>query len=440
VLWGIQLFIFACIGILIFGDMAEYGSFIKVLILFFESALGQWDFTIYNNSKYPPLFGQAFHMIVIMLNMIMFVNLMIAVLSETYQRLSIQKLGLYYDGVIEVIPAYKYKKFYGSLIAACPPFNLLVLPFLPFFAFAKNKRTIRRLNNTLVKIIFFPFALIYATFFGIGNLLMVPVAYIVTVYNKFKIIFDRDMVEQRKQLGIRFVSFFFIGLPVLMISQFVDIYFFIIHLYVFNSADIQNEIVPTISPEAFNTLEAVVKREIHRLKDTNFKHLLHMPTRDFIKILREELEIATCIQSLIFGKFLSLKDHEEAEIAHIQKQKYQEIYDQNLSTSRSSFNLEFDTPLHRIKVFNQIKKILLRMTRQNGMISLTLLDGLLFDLRNKMTVEIARFKGYMDGGTTQSSLGDFQFADKGKIVGATAQIMQNYFVHDVKLPPAVLKL
>lgn len=87
-LWGIQLFIFACIGILIFGDMAEYGSFIKVLILFFESALGQWDFAIYDNSKYPPLFGQAFHMIVIMLNMIMFVNLMIAILSETYQRLS----------------------------------------------------------------------------------------------------------------------------------------------------------------------------------------------------------------------------------------------------------------------------------------------------------------------------------------------------------------
>ena len=42
------------------------------------------------------------------LNMIIFVNLVIAVLSETYLRLASQKLGLFYDGVIEVIHAYKY--------------------------------------------------------------------------------------------------------------------------------------------------------------------------------------------------------------------------------------------------------------------------------------------------------------------------------------------
>jgi len=78
-------------------------------------------------------FGEIFHIIVIILNMVLLINLVIAILSETYTRLSEQKLGLYYDGVIEVIPAYKYRKFYGALIAACPPFNLLILPFLPIF-------------------------------------------------------------------------------------------------------------------------------------------------------------------------------------------------------------------------------------------------------------------------------------------------------------------
>ena len=125
--------------------------------------------------------------------MVLLVNLIIAILSETYQRLSIQKLGLYYDGVIEVIPAYKYKKFYGALIAACPPFNLLVLPFLPFFAFTNKKTKVRRLNNALVKVIFFPFALIYASLFSLINILMWPLAYVVTIYRKAKLIFVEEL-------------------------------------------------------------------------------------------------------------------------------------------------------------------------------------------------------------------------------------------------------
>jgi hypothetical protein len=125
--------------------------------------------------------------------MVLLVNLIIAILSETYQRLSIQKLGLYYDGVIEVIPAYKYKKFYGALIAACPPFNLLVLPFLPFFALTNKKTKVRRLNNALVKVIFFPFALIYATLFSLINILMWPLAYVVTIYRKAKLIFVEEL-------------------------------------------------------------------------------------------------------------------------------------------------------------------------------------------------------------------------------------------------------
>jgi len=125
--------------------------------------------------------------------MVLLVNLIIAILSETYQRLSIQKLGLYYDGVIEVIPAYKYKKFYGALIAACPPFNLLVLPFLPFFALTNKKTKVRRLNNALVKVIFFPFALIYASLFSLINILMWPLAYVVTIYRKAKLIFVEEL-------------------------------------------------------------------------------------------------------------------------------------------------------------------------------------------------------------------------------------------------------
>lgn len=232
---------------MIFGDLPEYDGFFKVLVLFFQSALGQWDFEIYENSRLGALFGQYYHLVFILLNMVMLVNFFIAILTETYYRLAVQKLGLYYDGIIEVIPAYKYKKFYGALIAACPPFNLIVLPFLPIFAMNKRKSKVRRLNNTLVKVIFFPFALIYAAIFGFCNILMMPFAYILNCYRKLKFIFHVSQESEKKENTIQLFIWLFGGMFMLIGSQFVDIYYFISHLYNFTKENITQDFLPVIS-------------------------------------------------------------------------------------------------------------------------------------------------------------------------------------------------
>ena len=208
--------------------------------------------------------------------------------------------------MIEVIPAYKYKKFYGSLIAACPPFNFLVLPFLPFFALADKKSKVRRLNNILIRVIYFPFALIYATIFFILNILMLPIAYVVTTYRKASLIFVRELDKTRQELVLNFLLFLTVGWVMLAISQVVDVYYFFLQLYSFHSGEISSDYVSVISPEAFNTLEAVVLREVKTLKTKNPRDPLQIKTQTLIKILRDELEIITCVQSLIFDNFISL--------------------------------------------------------------------------------------------------------------------------------------
>jgi hypothetical protein len=244
-------------GILIFGELPEYKSFTSVIILLFQNGLGQWDFTIYDQLS-NPLFAQTFQMIFIVVNMVMFVNLMIAILSETYQRLSSQRLGLYYDGVIEVIPAYKYKKFYGALIAACPPFNLLVLPFMPLFIYTRHPKKVRRLNNILVKVIFSPFAIIYGVFFALGNLLMMPFAYVYVLYCKIKLVFHRDLVQERYKRALSFLVYLMFGPVLLSVSQMVDIYYFFVHLFSIQTGNINSDLIRVISFEGFNTLEAIV--------------------------------------------------------------------------------------------------------------------------------------------------------------------------------------
>lgn len=178
--------------------------------------------------------------------------------------------------MIEVIPAYKYKKFYGALIAACPPFNLLVLPFLPFFAFTNKKSKVRRLNNMLIKVIFFPFALIYSVMFSLVNILLLPIAYIVTTYRKAKLIFVEELAKQRNEIILRFFVFLLTGWLMLGVSQIVDIYYFIVHLYTLNQNEITNDYVNVISPEAFNTLEAIVQREVKLMRMKNPRDPLEM--------------------------------------------------------------------------------------------------------------------------------------------------------------------
>jgi hypothetical protein len=79
------------------------------------------------------------------------------------------------------------------------------------------------------------------------------------------------------------------------------------------------------------------------------------------------------------------------------------------------------------------------MTRVNGMVSLSLLEGIIQDLRTQMNVEILRYE--RKESSTESSLGDLGVAtDDKKKIGILAQVILNYATFEVQLPASVLKL
>jgi hypothetical protein len=54
-------------------------------------------------------------------------------MSDTYGVFVQNKLGLYFVGIIEAMPVYKTDKRYGALVSTVPPFNLMMVPFVPIF-------------------------------------------------------------------------------------------------------------------------------------------------------------------------------------------------------------------------------------------------------------------------------------------------------------------
>ena len=78
------------------------------MVMFFESALGNWDFSIYDevDSELKRWYGITFHIIVLLVNMLLLLNLVIAIMSDTYALYEKVMLGLFSQGIIEAIPSY----------------------------------------------------------------------------------------------------------------------------------------------------------------------------------------------------------------------------------------------------------------------------------------------------------------------------------------------
>jgi hypothetical protein len=105
-LWGIFLLMFATVGNLCFNELESMETVLSSFIVHFEAALGNWTLKIYDGYSLGTKVPVIFHLLSVIVNMVLMLNLVIAILSETYARLASQKLGLYYDGLIASLSAY----------------------------------------------------------------------------------------------------------------------------------------------------------------------------------------------------------------------------------------------------------------------------------------------------------------------------------------------
>jgi hypothetical protein len=63
--------------------------------------MGAWDFVIYDDlSPERKLMGILFHVMLICVNLLLLLNLLIALMSDTYASLSLLKRGLYYKCIV----------------------------------------------------------------------------------------------------------------------------------------------------------------------------------------------------------------------------------------------------------------------------------------------------------------------------------------------------
>ena len=112
-LFMIIFMIFVAIGLQIFQDLGPYLTPKQTLITLFSACLGNFDYSSFDSaSKVPPMVGYIYMTLFLILTMIMLLNFLIAILSNTYRIFTEVQIALYLRKVLYLRQRSDYDEYY----------------------------------------------------------------------------------------------------------------------------------------------------------------------------------------------------------------------------------------------------------------------------------------------------------------------------------------
>lgn len=218
------------------------------------------------------LIGSAWMDIVLLINMVLILNFVIAILSSVYASYEDKKSGLYYEVLISHFPAMEFDEKYGSLAIAIAPFNLLIIPFSWIYLLPLSDESLTKFNYFLCKILYFPVAISITIIFTIINVIIIPFAYVFHIITLINTLTNRDeTMDDMKEKIRRFctiLKFMVFGPLILIQSIPVDTYVFLINLFT-KAYDADKEFdLEMFDQRSFEILENCSRKT---LKETNEK-------------------------------------------------------------------------------------------------------------------------------------------------------------------------
>ena len=299
ILFIIVLIIYSSIGTLLFYTVASYQDFWTTFITLFSAALGNFDFTVLTSQPKGQLTGDLYLASFLILNCILFLNLLVAILTTTYTNFEAKKFVLYISEILKFRSSQDYDKRASGLTSSPPPWNLLSLLMSPFY-FTKVNQV--KLNTFVLHVCYIPVLLITTLIFIAFNFFIIPFAFLKGIAIKVQFIFYRKSKQRLHRRILSLLVFITLGVFILFLNLCVDLAFFFKHMYQskikYKSEKSKSK---QISISSFEIIERKVEQELNKGVEAISASEMSIFARDEIKVLK-------LIQRVVFGDLNNFSD------------------------------------------------------------------------------------------------------------------------------------
>jgi hypothetical protein len=137
VLYVILVVMFGIVGNLNFllHLPSEYGQLFTSILTVLDASVGNYTFELFSGivgNKFLVLFGDVYAIVIVICFNILILNLIIAILSNTYNMFDTKSAGLYLSKILNTRDEMAYNENYGAFLLCMIPLNMVNLPFVPY--------------------------------------------------------------------------------------------------------------------------------------------------------------------------------------------------------------------------------------------------------------------------------------------------------------------
>ena len=121
-------------------EVKEFQTLFNSLITVLDSSMGNYDFDIFfaiEGNNVVKNFGKVYLMTAVIVFTILILNLIIAILSNTYNRFNPKSNGLYLSKILSMREEFSFDPYYGAFLSAMSPINVITIPLVPVGMFIK---------------------------------------------------------------------------------------------------------------------------------------------------------------------------------------------------------------------------------------------------------------------------------------------------------------
>ena len=154
-----------------------------------DASLGNYDITIFDKiaNEGMAVFGKVYMISIIIMFNILLMNLIIAILANTYSNFESGSTGLYLSKILSTRDEVEYDQNYGAFLSAMPPINILQLPFIaPAVSIRQGTPILIQMNEYVMMSQYVLFMFIFKALFMVVSIALIPFAYLIGIVDKVK--------------------------------------------------------------------------------------------------------------------------------------------------------------------------------------------------------------------------------------------------------------